>query len=39
MAEDPESVWRATHELIVSISKDLPTGKCMRLKGEALLKP
>jgi hypothetical protein len=36
-ARDPEWIWQATHELIVSIAEGLPLGQCMRLKGEALL--
>jgi hypothetical protein len=36
-ARDPESVWRTTHEVIMTITEALPLGQCMRLKGEALL--
>ncbi len=36
-ARDPELVWRATHEQIVTMTEDLPLGQCMRIKGEALL--
>ena len=34
---DPESIWQATHGLIVAMTEDLPLGQCMRIKGEALL--
>ena len=34
---DPERVWRTTHEMIVTMTDDLPIGQCMRLKGEELL--
>ena len=34
---DPERIWRATHEMIMTVTEDLPLGQCMRLKGEALL--
>jgi hypothetical protein len=34
---DPEKIWQTTHELIVTMTEDLPLGQCMRIKGEALL--
>ncbi len=37
VAEEPEKAWQATHELIMTITENLPLGQCMRLKGEALL--
>ena len=34
---DPERIWLATHETIMTVTESLPLGQCMRLKGEALL--
>lgn len=34
---DPERIWRVSQKVTLTMTADLPSGQCMRLKGESLL--